>query len=74
MSTALGGGVQDLVTIDQSSARDAINLLKQTRTGRATFLPLDGLRHNEIAASTLKSLQSIEGFKGVASRLSNIKN
>lgn len=69
LSTALGGGVQDLVTIDQSSARDAINLLKQTRTGRATFLPLDGLRHNEIAASTLKSLQSIEGFKGVAADL-----
>jgi chromosome segregation protein len=69
LSTALGGGVQDLVTIDQSSARDAINLLKQTRTGRATFLPLDGLRHNEIAASTLNSLQSIEGFKGVAADL-----
>ena len=69
MSTALGGGVQDLVTIDQSSARDAINLLKQTRAGRATFLPLDGLRHNEIAVSTLKSLQSIEGFKGVAADL-----
>lgn len=69
LSTALGGGVQDLVTIDQSSARDAINLLKQTRTGRATFLPLDGLRHNEIAASTLKSLQSIEGFRGVAADL-----
>lgn len=69
LSTALGGGVQDLVTIDQSSARDAINLLKQTRTGRATFLPLDGLRHNEIAVSTLKSLQSIEGFKGVAADL-----
>lgn len=69
LSTALGGGVQDLVTIDQSSARDAINLLKQTRTGRATFLPLDGLRQNEIAVSTLKSLQSIEGFKGVAADL-----
>lgn len=69
LSTALGGGVQDLVTIDQSSARDAINLLKQTRTGRATFLPLDGLRHNEIAVSTLNSLQSIEGFKGVAADL-----
>ena len=73
LSTALGGGVQDLVTIDQSSARDAINLLKQTRTGRATFLPLDGLRHNEIAMSTLKSLQTIEGFKGVAADLVTAK-
>lgn len=69
LSTALGGGVQDLVTLDQNSARDAINLLKQTRTGRATFLPLDGLRHNEISQSTIKSLQSIEGFKGVAADL-----
>ena len=38
LSTALGGGVQDLVTIDQNSARDAINLLKQTRSGRACLL------------------------------------
>ena len=73
LSTVLGGGVQDLVTIDQNSARDAINLLKRTRTGRATFLPLDGLRHNEIANSTLKSLQSIEGFKGVAADLVTAK-
>lgn len=73
LSTALGGGVQDLVTIDQNSARDAINLLKQTRSGRATFLPLDGLRHNEIATSTLNSLQSIEGFKGVAADLVTAK-
>ncbi len=73
LSTALGGGVQDLVTLDQNSARDAINLLKQTRTGRATFLPLDGLRHNEIAASTIKSLQSIDGFKGVAANLVTAK-
>lgn len=73
LSIALGGGVQDLVTIDQNSARDAINLLKQSRTGRATFLPLDGLRHNEIAASTIKSLQSIDGFKGVAASLVTAK-
>lgn len=73
LSTALSGGVQDLVTIDQNSARDAINLLKQTRSGRATFLPLDGLRHNEIATSTLNSLQSIEGFKGVAADLVTAK-
>lgn len=73
LSTALGGGVQDLVTLDQNSARDAINLLKQTRTGRATFLPLDGLRHNEIAASTIKSLQSIDGFRGVAANLVTAK-
>ena len=73
LSTALGGGVQDLVTLDQNSARDAINLLKQTRTGRATFLPLDGLRHNEIAASTIKSLQSIDGFRGVAAKLVTAK-
>lgn len=73
LSTALGGGVQDLVTVNQNSARDAINLLKQKRAGRATFLPLDGLRHNQIANSTLNSLQNIEGFMGVASALVTAK-
>ncbi|WEV70318.1 chromosome segregation protein SMC [Lactobacillus sp. ESL0785] len=69
MTTALGGGVQDLVTTSRASARDAINQLKHNHAGRATFLPLDGLHQYTIPQSTVRSLQSFTGFKGIASEL-----
>ncbi len=69
MTTALGGGVQDLVTESRASARDAINTLKKQHAGRATFLPLDGLHQYAIPNSTVMSLKAIKGFKGIASDL-----
>ncbi|MBD5431746.1 MAG: chromosome segregation protein SMC [Lactobacillus sp.] len=69
MTTALGGGVQNLVTESRVSARDAINTLKRTHAGRATFLPLDGLRSYTIPSSTVTALKNIDGFVGVASDL-----
>lgn len=69
MTTALGGSVQDLVTVSRDSARQAINHLKQDHAGRATFLPLDGLRVYRVPSSTITSLQAIDGFKGVASQM-----
>ena len=69
MTTALGSGVQDLVATSKLAARDAIQRLKQKRAGRATFLPLDGLRVHAIPASTRKSLAEVPGFQGVASDL-----
>ncbi len=69
MTTALGGGVQDLVVKSKMDARDAINQLKQNHAGRATFLPLDNLSYRSVPSSTVFSLKTIAGFKGVASEL-----
>ncbi|ALJ24096.1 chromosome segregation protein SMC [Lactobacillus gallinarum] len=69
MTTALGGGVQDLITDSRNSAKNAINQLKRSRAGRATFLPLDGLRQYTISQSTVTTLKSFNGFKGIASDL-----
>ena len=69
MTTALGGGVQDLITDSRNSAKNAINQLKRSRAGRATFLPLDGLRQYTITQSTVTTLKSFNGFKGIASEL-----
>ncbi|MHC5067911.1 MAG: chromosome segregation protein SMC, partial [Planctomycetota bacterium] len=44
IETALGGRVQNIVTDSQHDAKAAINYLKRERRGRATFLPIDGLR------------------------------
>ena len=41
IEVALGAGLQDVVTESEASARDAMALLKSTKAGRATFLPLE---------------------------------
>lgn len=40
VQAALGGSLYQIVTIDESSARNAIRFLKRNRSGRATFLPM----------------------------------
>lgn len=69
MATALGNGVQNLVTATKLDARDAINQLKENRAGRATFLPLDGLREYSIPSSTINTISSFSGFQGIASEI-----
>lgn len=44
METALGAGIQNLVTRTEEDARRAIDWLKRENAGRATFLPLDLVR------------------------------
>jgi chromosome segregation protein len=43
IETALGGAMQNIVTRDWRTAQAAIDRLKQSGQGRATFLPLDRL-------------------------------
>ncbi|MCM1134850.1 MAG: chromosome segregation protein SMC [Clostridium sp.] len=43
IETALGGNIQNIVTKDEETAKRMIALLKQTRAGRATFLPLTSI-------------------------------
>ncbi len=40
IETALGGNIQNIVTEDESTAKEMIQFLKENRLGRATFLPL----------------------------------
>ncbi|HEY81323.1 MAG TPA: chromosome segregation protein SMC [Caldilineae bacterium] len=44
IEVALGGRLQDVVVASWDDAQAAIDYLKRTRGGRATFLPLDNLR------------------------------
>ncbi|MCR5092499.1 MAG: chromosome segregation protein SMC [Lachnospiraceae bacterium] len=41
---ALGGNIQNVVTVDEKSAKEMIDVLKKERAGRATFLPLDSIK------------------------------
>ena len=44
IETALGGRLQDIIVEEWADAEHAIDWLKRTNGGRATFLPLDTLR------------------------------
>ncbi len=44
IETALGAAAQNVVVEDERAAKDAIAFLKETKAGRATFLPLDTVR------------------------------
>lgn len=43
IETALGGNIQNIVTEDEETAKHMIAFLKQTKGGRATFLPLTSI-------------------------------
>lgn len=45
---ALGASMQHIITRNNEAAKKAIEYLKQTRSGRATFLPLDTVKPNRL--------------------------
>lgn len=68
---AVGRGVENVVIEKVEQARQAIELLKQQRAGRVTFLPLDVLRVQTVPSEVLSQLLSIDGVMGLASQLVN---
>lgn len=67
IETALGAAAQNIVVDDQNAGRAAIEMLKRTDSGRATFLPLDTIR-----GSTMKDAPvSDPGFVGIACELAD---
>jgi chromosome segregation protein len=56
IETALGSAVQNIVTRSDQEAEKAIAYLKQTKSGRATFLPLTSLRYQSLKPEDLMRL------------------
>lgn len=65
IETALGASIQSIVTNTEEDAKAAINFLKKTGNGRATFLPISAVRSNELGNSKEKLMQE-PGIIGVA--------
>ena len=66
IETALGNSIQDIVTETENDAKRAINVLKDTNAGRATFLPLNAIRGRVLEE---KGLDDQYGFINLASEL-----
>ena len=66
IETALGAAVQNIVTNNENDAKAAINFLKQSRSGRATFLPVSAIKGKTL---TEKGLDDEYGYINIASKL-----
>lgn len=69
METALGGAMQHVVVEREEHARAAINHLKTSGRGRATFLPLSVIKPRTLPDRDVATLRSHHAFIGVASEL-----
>ncbi len=67
IETALGAAMQNIVVDTQDTGKAAIEMLKRSDGGRATFLPLSGIKPNSLRRVPVGE----EGFLGVASELVN---
>lgn len=65
---ALGGSIQNIVTINEEKAQEIIAYLKQNNFGRATFLPITALKPRDIS-SYVGQISKINGYFGIASDL-----
>ena len=68
VEVALGGSLQHVITDTDESAKRAINFLKETKNGRATFLPLNTINPYRIKDQE-KTLLAMEGVLGLAANL-----
>ncbi len=68
VETALGNAIQDIVTETENDAKKAINMLKNSHGGRATFLPLNAIKGRILEE---KNLDDHFGFIDLCYKLVN---
>lgn len=69
LETALGFNANFIVVENEFVAKKCINYLKENRSGRATFFPLNIIKPKSIDIDTKNILQNIDGFVGILSDL-----
>lgn len=74
IETVLGGQAQHIVVQHDLAARNAIQWLKQTNNGRATFLPLESIQERFITNDVLLQINKHPGFIGVAANLVQVES
>lgn len=70
IETALGGNIQNIVTEEEETAKRMIAYLKETKGGRATFLPLTSIQNPQ--QFTVTKALSEKGVIGLADSLMKI--
>lgn len=66
IETALGTAAQNIIVENDATAKYAIEMLKRSSSGRATFLPVSSVKSREFKES---GFESEDGYIGIASDL-----
>lgn len=66
IEVALGNALQNIVTFDENGAKELISYLKESRLGRATFLPITSMKRRDLDK---KQISNFKGAHGIASEL-----
>lgn len=66
IEVALGNSAQNIITHSEDDAKKAIEFLKSSKSGRATFLPVSSVKGRTLDVSDVKKA---DGFVGLASNL-----
>ncbi len=66
IETALGGAMQNIIVDDDTAAKRSIRMLKESRAGRATFLPMTSVKGYSLNEPRL---QQEEGFVALGCEL-----
>lgn len=69
LEIALGASSQHIIVEDEQAATKAIDFLKRSRAGRATFLPLTTIKARSISSQNQDVIASSPGFLGMADEL-----
>ena len=69
LEVALGASISNIIVDDESCAKEAIEYLKSHGKGRATFFPLNVIKARSVDPETIRTVENIVGFVGVASDL-----
>lgn len=70
IETALGASINNIITLSEEDAKEAIEYLKDTKGGRATFLPISSIKPRTFG-NEINCLFSENGFLGVANDFVN---
>lgn len=66
IETALGGSMQNIVVDNEENAKSAIEYLRRSGDGRATFMPLSAIKGSLLKE---RGMDQIKGFIGIASNI-----
>ena len=69
---ALGNAIHNVVTKTEQDAADLINVLKENRLGRVTFLPIENIRPRNVEKSLINDASKQKGYIDIAANL--VKN
>lgn len=67
IENALGGAMQNIIVESEDDAKAAIEFLRRTNGGRATFLPVSSVKGRML--DDVNKIKSHEGYIGIASEL-----